>query len=89
MGHRGEWQRAGFHVPLTNETVRVLATYKDGSYRNAENNYVFFETDGYFAEEKWNITPVRFVCNTYQEAEKKLKVMFWQYKTPHPQYSAE
>lgn len=89
MSHRGQWQRAGFHVPLTTETVRILATYNDNSYCNQDMEYIFFETDGHFKDEKWHIGTVRFIAETIQEAEEKLKVMFWQYKTPHPKYSIE
>ena len=89
MSHRGKWERAGFHVPLTTETVRLLVTYKDNSYCNQDLDYIFFETDGHFKGDNWYISPPRFVCDSFQEAEEKLKVMFWQYKTPHPKYSIE
>lgn len=85
MTTKGKWELASFQVPTTTETVRLIVTYIDDSYINQEGGYVFFEADGHLKDGEWYISPPRYVADSYQEAAEKLKVICWQYKTPHPQ----
>jgi hypothetical protein len=92
MGPYGRWEKESEGLPLDSRFVRLLVTYVDDSYRNKDGEYIYFETEGFLYDNengKWRISPPSHVADTYQEAEKKLKVMFWQYKTPHPKLKIE